>query len=92
MISSEINLRTCTTPVALTPRWLPIPAAVNYSGICRATLYKLANELGPDGRPKIQTACIKAHKGATRGRRLFDRESIDQFLLGLAERKEGAPN
>jgi hypothetical protein len=83
MLSTELQAGICNGPLTLVPRWLKTPFAVSYSGICRAQLYRLANELGEDGRPKIQSICIKSHKGATRGVRLFDRESIDKFMLSL---------
>jgi hypothetical protein len=32
---------------------------------------------------KIRSICLKSHKGAERGVRLLDRESIDTFMLAL---------
>jgi hypothetical protein len=58
----------------LVPRWLRLPAAVAYSGISRSKLYVHLAE----GR--IRAACVQG-RGTARGTRLFDRESIDEFLL-----------
>ena len=53
------------------------PAAVKYSGLSRSRLYELLSER------KIRSICLKSHKGAERGVRLLDRESIDTFMLAL---------
>jgi predicted DNA-binding transcriptional regulator AlpA len=75
MTSREIqnDLADSTTP--LIPRWLRIPAAVKYSGLCRSHLYDLI------ARQKLRSICLKSHKHNTRGVRLIDRESIDQLML-----------
>jgi hypothetical protein len=75
MLTAEIQQDTHSGPVTLNPRWLRIPAAVKYSGLSRSKLYELLSE----GR--VKSICLKAHKGAERGIRLLDRESIDSFML-----------
>ena len=61
-------------PVTLAPRWLRVPGAVKYSGLSRSKLYELLS----DGR--IRSICVRSQKGAQRGVRLIDRESIDSFM------------
>ncbi len=51
------------------PRWLPIKEAARYSGLSPATLRRLARE-----------GEIYA-KNLNGGKLLFDRESIDEFML-----------
>lgn len=75
MLTAEIQQDTYSGPVTLNPRWLRIPAAVKYSGLSRSKLYELLSE----GR--LKSICVKAHKGAERGIRLLDKESIDSFML-----------
>jgi hypothetical protein len=75
MLTTEIQQDTHNGPVTLNPRWLRIPAAVKYSGLSRSRLYELISE------GKIRSICVKSHKGAERGVRLLDRESIDSFML-----------
>jgi hypothetical protein len=77
MLTTEIQQDTHSGPVTLNPRWLRIPAAVKYSGLSRSRLYELLSER------KIRSICLKSHKGAERGVRLLDRESIDTFMLAL---------
>ena len=77
MLTTEIQRDTHSGPVTLNPRWLRIPAAVKYSGLSRSRLYKLLAER------KIRSICVKSYKGAERGVRLLDRESIDTFMLAL---------
>ena len=77
MLTTEIQQDTHTGRVTLNPRWLRIPAAVKYSGLSRSRLYELLPEA------KIRSVCLKSHKGAGRGVRLLDRESIDTFMLAL---------
>lgn len=49
------------------PRWLKIPTAVAYAGVCRSTLYELMN-----------AGKISSHRiGSSR---LIDRESLDAFI------------
>ena len=77
MLTTELQQDTHSGPVTLNPRWLRIPAAVKYSGLSRSRLYELLSE----GR--IKSVCVKSHKGAERGVRLLDRESVDSFMLAL---------
>ena len=77
MLTTEIQQDTHSGPVTLNPRWLRIPAAVRYSGLSRSRLYELLSER------KIHSICLKSNKGAQRGIRLLDRESIDSFMLAL---------
>jgi hypothetical protein len=60
-------------PVTLQPRWLKVPAAVSYSGINRARLYILLAE------GQIKSASVRS-RGRSRGIRLIDRLSLDEFL------------
>jgi hypothetical protein len=60
-------------PARLQPRWLKVPAAVSYSGLSRAKLYLLL------ASGEIRSASVRI-KGAIRGIRVIDRESIDEFL------------
>jgi hypothetical protein len=74
MLTTEIQQDTHTGPVTLNPRWLRVPGAVKYSGLSRSRLYQLLTER------QIKSICVKSHKGAKRGVRLIDRESIDLFM------------
>jgi hypothetical protein len=75
MILKEIQQDVAGSASTLIPRWLRIPAAVKYSGLCRSHLYDLI------ARQKLRSICLKSHKHNTRGVRLIDRESIDQLML-----------
>jgi len=55
----------------------PSSGQIKYSGLSRSRLYELLSER------KIRSICVKSHKGAERGVRLLDRESIDTFMLAL---------
>ena len=77
MLTTELQQDTYNGPVTLNPRWLRIPAAVKYSGLSRSRLYELLSE------KRIKSICLKARKGAARGVRLLDRESIDSFMLAV---------
>ena len=77
MLTTELRQDTYSGPVTLNLRWLRIPAAVKYSGLSRSKLYELLSE----GR--IKSICVKSHRGAERGVRLLDRESVDAFMLAL---------
>jgi hypothetical protein len=77
MLTTELQQDTHSGPVTLNPRWLRIPAAVKYSSLSRSRLYELLSE------GKIRSICVKSHKGAERGVRLLDRESVDSFMLAL---------
>lgn len=74
MPTSDVLDDTTGRTLRLTPRWLRLPAAVAYSGISRSKLYVHLAE----GR--IRAACVPG-RGKVRGTRLFDRESIDEFLV-----------
>jgi hypothetical protein len=75
MLSKEIQDDVAGSAQALLPRWLRIPVAIKYSGLCRSHLYELI------AKRKIKSVCLKSHKFNTRGVRLIDRESIDQLML-----------
>lgn len=62
------------------PRWLPARVAAAYSGMSRSKLYFHLAE------GQIRAALVKG-RGTVRGSRLFDRESIDEFLLKSSIRK-----
>jgi predicted DNA-binding transcriptional regulator AlpA len=68
-------------PLKLTPRWLRIPAACQYSGLSRAQLYLLlANN-------EIQSASV-CKRGRTRGVRVVDKIAIDRFMERRLSAKE----
>ena len=75
MLTTELQ-QVYTAVCDLNPRWLRIPGAV-YSGLSRSRLYELLSE------KRIKSICVKARKGAARGVRLLDRESIDSFMLAV---------
>ena len=79
MLTTEIQQDTHTGPVTLNPRWLRIPGAVKYSGLSRSRLYELLTER------RTKSICLRSNKGATRGVRLIDRESIDLFMESQLE-------
>jgi hypothetical protein len=56
------------------PAMASSPRGVKYSGLSRSKLYELLS----DGR--IRSICVRSQKGAQRGVRLIDRESIDSFM------------
>ena len=53
------------------------PSSGQIFGTFRSRLYELLSER------KIRSICVKSHKGAERGVRLLDWESIDTFMLAL---------
>jgi hypothetical protein len=65
--------------VILSPRWLRVPSAVTYSGLSKSYLYPAII----DGR--IRSACLRAHGDASRGIRLIDRLSLDDFIAAHAK-------
>jgi hypothetical protein len=67
----------------LLPRWLRIPAAVRYSGMSRSRLYE---EMA---RGTIRSASLKG-KHQTRGSRLIDRFSLDEFIDSHVPRPDAA--
>lgn len=62
----------------LRPRYFRLPAAVEYSGLCRSTIYQHI------GTGAIRSKVLR-QKGSTRGIRLILVESLDQFLDNLPE-------
>jgi hypothetical protein len=85
MTSREIQDDVADGTTPLIPRWLRVPAAVKYSGLCRSHLYDLI------AKRKIRSICLKSHRDNARGVRLIDRESIDELmLLGLTKDKESS--
>jgi len=70
------------TGVTLVPRWLRMAAAVKYSGLSKSYLYPAISE------GKIRSVCLRAHEDATRGIRLVDRLSLDEFILTQNEAAE----
>ena len=67
----------------LIPRWLRIPTAVKYSGLCRSHLYELI------ARRKIRSVCLKSNRWNVRGIRVIDRLSIDELMFqGLGKDEE----
>jgi hypothetical protein len=57
-------------------------AAVKYSGLSKSYLYPAISE------GKIRSACLRAHEDATRGIRLVDRLSLDEFIITRNEATE----
>jgi hypothetical protein len=74
MTSREIQDDVADGTTPLIPRWLRVPAAVKYSGLCRPHLYELT------ARRKLRSICLKSNKQNARGVRLIDRESIDELM------------
>jgi hypothetical protein len=60
-------------PATLQPRWLKVPVAVSYSGLSRAKLYILMAE------GLVKSASVRS-RGRSRGIRVIDRLSLDEFL------------
>jgi hypothetical protein len=79
MLTTEMQKDTHGGPVTLNPRRLRMPTAMKYAGLSRSRLYELLSE----GR--IRSVCAKSRKGAERGVRLVDRESIDLFMESQQE-------
>lgn len=57
------------------PRWLTYEGAERYSGLNKRTLQNYVK----DGH--VRSSNVK-QPGATRGRRLIDRQSLDEFIEG----------
>jgi excisionase family DNA binding protein len=68
--------------VTLQPRWLRPATAAKYAGLSKSYIYPAIS----DGR--IRSACLRAHNGASRGIRLIDRVSLDEFLAAHTENNE----
>ena len=86
MLRHEILQDAHTGTINLEPRWLKVDAAVRYSGISRAVLYRILAE------GKIRSSSLRA-RGALRGIRLIDRLSLDAYIesfriKSVEERKE----
>jgi Helix-turn-helix domain len=73
MTNSEILAEASQELPRLIPRWLRTRHAVAYSGLSRSKLYELF------GSGRIKAANVR-DKGSRKGVRVFDRESIDEFL------------
>jgi hypothetical protein len=54
--------------------WLRTPEAVRFSGFRASKLYELY------GLGEIKSYCLKSHRDAARGMRLWSRDSIKQYL------------
>jgi hypothetical protein len=76
LIATETIRDSYGGPVNMSPRWLRIPSAVAYSGIPRATLYRLL------ATGSIRTSLIK-QRNSNRGIRLVDRLSVDHYIESL---------
>ncbi len=79
LVRNEVLQETHTGTTNLEPRWLKVDAAVNYSGISRAVLYRILAE------GKIRSSSLRA-RGASRGIRLIDRASLDAYIESFAAR------
>jgi hypothetical protein len=86
LLRSEILKDVHAGTINLEPRWLKVGAAVRYSGISRAVLYRILAE------GKIRSSSLRS-RGALRGIRLIDRASLDAYIESFAtksgERREG---
>jgi hypothetical protein len=54
--------------------WYRTPEAVRFSGFHASKLYELY------GQGEIKSYCLKSHRDAARGMRLWSRDSIRQYL------------
>jgi len=73
LLRSEILQDAHAGTINLEPRWLKVDAAVSYSGISRAVLYRIL------AGGKIRSSSLRA-RGALRGSRLIDRLSLDAYI------------
>ena len=73
LLRSEILQDAHAGTVNLEPRWLKVDAAVSYSGISRAVLYRILAE------GKIRSSSLRS-PGALRGIQLIDRLSLDAYI------------
>jgi hypothetical protein len=87
LLRSEILQDGHAGTINLEPRWLKVDAAVIYSGISRAVLYRILAE------GKIRSSSLRS-PGALRGIRLIDRASLDAYIESCAtksaEQKKGS--
>jgi hypothetical protein len=77
LLRSEVLQDTHAGIVNLEPRWLKVNAAVSYSGISRAVLYRILAE------GKIRSSSLRS-RGALRGIRLIDKASLDAYIESYA--------
>jgi hypothetical protein len=82
LLRSEILQDAHTGTINLEPRWLKVEAAVSYSGISRAVLYRILAE------GKIRSSSLRS-RGALRGIRLIDRASLDAYIESFAGKYGG---
>jgi hypothetical protein len=73
LLRNEILKDVHAGTINLEPRWLKVGAAVSYSGISRAVLYRILAE------GKIRSSSLRSG-GALRGIRLIDRASLDAYI------------
>ncbi|MES2659171.1 MAG: helix-turn-helix domain-containing protein [Verrucomicrobiota bacterium] len=66
----------------LTPEWADAKAIRTLYGICKSTLYRLADE------GKIRTSSLK-ERGMLRGKRLFSCSSVNAYIEKMASGGEG---
>jgi hypothetical protein len=62
------------------PRWLRVPAAIQYSGLPRSSLFRLLSE------NVIKSASL-CSPGKTRGVRIIDRLELDRVLSDLTNKQ-----
>jgi hypothetical protein len=77
LLHSEILKDAHAGAVNLEPRWLKVDAAVTYSGISRAVLYRIL------AQGKIRSSSLRS-RGALRGIRLIDKASLDAYIESFA--------
>jgi hypothetical protein len=77
LLYNEVSKDIHAGPVNLKPRWLKVCTAVKYSGISRAVLYRLL------AQGKIRSSSLRS-RGALRGIRLIDRDSLDAYIESFA--------
>ena len=77
LLFNEVSKDLHAGTINLEPRWLKVCAAVAYSGISRAVLYRLL------GQGKIRSSSLRS-RGTLRGIRLIDRVSLDAYIESFA--------
>jgi hypothetical protein len=82
LLRSEILQDVHAGTTNLEPRWLKVGAAVTYSGISRAVLYRILAE------GKIRSSSLRS-RSALRGIRLIDRASLDAYIESFAGKYSG---
>jgi len=78
LTSTQIHAETFPTSVAIRSRYLRIQQVLDWYPFKRAKLYELL------ARGDIKSFALK-EKGAIRGMRLVDRDSLDAYLQKAAE-------